>query len=109
MKERFETVDLGEAKFILGMAIQRNLEAGTILLTQEAYTKAVLAKFGIADVRATATPAEKEPVTTKQGRKDSVAGANYHVPVGYGFGPIHQQGIEAGHLSLGAGAHEEHG
>ncbi|CAB1099484.1 unnamed protein product [Ectocarpus sp. CCAP 1310/34] len=66
MKERFETVDLGEAKFILGMAIQRNLEAGTILLTQEAYTKAVLAKFGMADVRATATPAEKEPVTTKE-------------------------------------------
>ncbi|CAB1111435.1 unnamed protein product [Ectocarpus sp. CCAP 1310/34] len=66
MKERFETVDLGEAKFILGMAIQRNLEAGTILLTQEAYTKAVLAKFGMADVRAAATPAEKEPVTTKE-------------------------------------------
>ncbi|CAB1106814.1 unnamed protein product [Ectocarpus sp. CCAP 1310/34] len=39
MKERFETVDLGDAKFILGMAIHRNRDAGTILLTQEAYTK----------------------------------------------------------------------
>ncbi|CAB1120460.1 unnamed protein product [Ectocarpus sp. CCAP 1310/34] len=64
MKERFETVDLGDAKFIVGMAIHRNRDAGTILLTQEAYTKAVLAKFGMADLHPTKTPAEVGPMST---------------------------------------------
>lgn len=36
MKKRFDTVGLGDAKFTLGMAIQRNLDAGTVLLTREA-------------------------------------------------------------------------
>ncbi|CAB1100998.1 unnamed protein product [Ectocarpus sp. CCAP 1310/34] len=63
MKERFETVDLGDAKFILGMAIHRNRDTGTILLTQEAYTKAVLAKFGMADLHPTKTPAEVGPMS----------------------------------------------
>ena len=35
LKERFETVDLGDARFFLGMRIQRNINAGTIILTQE--------------------------------------------------------------------------
>eukprot|EP00752_Nemacystus_decipiens_P010958 g9739.t1 len=65
MKERFETVDLGDAKFIIGMAIQRNLDAGTtLLLTQESYTKAELAKFGMADAHATKSPAEVGPMST---------------------------------------------
>lgn len=66
LKERFETVDLGDAKFLLGMAIQRHLNAGTLLLTQEAYTKAVLAKFNMADANPTRTPAEVGPVTTAE-------------------------------------------
>ena len=51
LKERFDTVDLGDARFLLGMAIQRNVDAGTILLTQEAYAKAVLDKFGMVNAR----------------------------------------------------------
>ena len=51
LQERFDTVDLGEARFLLGMAIQRNVGAGTIFLTREAYAKAVLDKFGMADGR----------------------------------------------------------
>ena len=34
LKERFDTVDLGDARFLLGMAIQRNIDAGTISLSQ---------------------------------------------------------------------------
>ena len=45
-------MDLGDAKFIVGMSIQRNRDAGTLLLSQKAYVKAVLAKFGMADVHA---------------------------------------------------------
>ena len=37
LKERFDTVDLGDAKFLLGLGIQRNVHAGTILLKQYAY------------------------------------------------------------------------
>ena len=37
LKERFDTVDLGDAKFLLGLGIQRNVHAGTILLKQDAY------------------------------------------------------------------------
>jgi hypothetical protein len=36
--------DFGEAKFILGMNIVRNKEAGTISLSQEQYTKEILEK-----------------------------------------------------------------
>ena len=34
LKERFDTVDLGDARFLLGMEIQRNIDAGTISLSQ---------------------------------------------------------------------------
>ena len=51
LQERSDKVDVGEASFLLGMAIQRNVDAGTILLTQEAYAKAVLEKFGMVNAR----------------------------------------------------------
>ncbi|CAB1119293.1 unnamed protein product [Ectocarpus sp. CCAP 1310/34] len=66
LKERSETVDLGDAKFLLRMAIRRHLNAGTLLLTQEAYTKAVLAKFNMADAHPTKTPAEVGPIPTAE-------------------------------------------
>ena len=62
LKERFDTVDLGDARFLLGMATQRNVDAGTISLTQEACAKAVLVRFGMADMRPAKTPAEPEPM-----------------------------------------------
>ena len=34
LKDRFETVDLGDAKFLLGMGIHRNVHASTIILSQ---------------------------------------------------------------------------
>ncbi|CAB1098882.1 unnamed protein product [Ectocarpus sp. CCAP 1310/34] len=58
-------VDLGDAKFLLGMAIQRHLNAGTLLLTQEAYTKACWLS-SMADAHPTKTPAEVEPITTAE-------------------------------------------
>ena len=42
LKKRFDTVDLGDARFLLGMTIQRNIDAGTISLSQATYAKAVL-------------------------------------------------------------------
>ena len=60
-RERFDTVDLGDAKFLLGLGIQRNVNAGTILL-QDAYAKAVLDKFGMADKHPAKTPAKAGPI-----------------------------------------------
>ena len=66
LQERSDKVDVGEASFLLGMAIQRNVDAGTILLTQEAYAKAVLDNFGIADARPAKTPAEPGPICIEE-------------------------------------------
>jgi hypothetical protein len=41
--------DFGEARFILGMDIVKNREAGTINLSQEQYTKEILEKYGMLD------------------------------------------------------------
>lgn len=64
LKRGLETVDLGDARFLLGMAIQHNVDDGTILFTQEAYTEGMLAKFGLADAHPTKTPAKAGPITT---------------------------------------------
>jgi hypothetical protein len=47
--EQFRITDFGEAKFILGMDIVRNREAGTINLSQELYAKEILEKYGMLD------------------------------------------------------------
>ena len=47
--EQFRMTHFGEAKFILGMDIVRNREAGTISLSQEQYTKEILEKYGMLD------------------------------------------------------------
>ena len=57
-EERFDTVHLGDATFLLGLGIHRNVNAGTILLPQDAYSEAVLDKFGMADARPAKTPTE---------------------------------------------------
>ena len=63
LKERFDTVDLGDARFLLGMAIPRNIDAGTISLSQTTYANAVLDRFGMADARSAKTPAEPGPIS----------------------------------------------
>ena len=66
LKERFHTVDLRDARFLEGMAIGRNVDAGTILRTQEAYAKAVLDKFVLADERPAKTPAMPGPICIEE-------------------------------------------
>ncbi|CAM9400329.1 unnamed protein product [Ascophyllum nodosum] len=48
------------------MGIQRNVDAGSILLTQEAYARAVLDKSGMADARPAKTPAEAGPICIEE-------------------------------------------
>ena len=47
MCERFEMVDLGEIKYLLGMSIKHNRETQTLTIHQRSYTAKVLEQFGM--------------------------------------------------------------
>ena len=51
LQQNFEIHDLGDAKKILGMELNRNNETGTIRLTQSKYIKTILAKFEMSDCK----------------------------------------------------------
>ena len=46
--KRFQMKDLQEARKCLGFEIERNLDSGTLLLSQVKYANAVLSRFGMA-------------------------------------------------------------
>jgi hypothetical protein len=47
--DQFRMADFGDAKFILGMDIIKNIEAGTISPSHDQYTKEILEKYGMLD------------------------------------------------------------
>ena len=53
---RFNTKDMGESKWILGMRIARDRVARTITLDQELYVTKALEKYGFAECRSAETP-----------------------------------------------------
>jgi hypothetical protein len=53
---RFNTKDMGESKWILGMRITRNRKARTINLDQELYVTKALEKYGLAECKVADTP-----------------------------------------------------
>ncbi|KAL0427174.1 UNVERIFIED_CONTAM: Retrovirus-related Pol polyprotein from transposon TNT 1-94 [Sesamum latifolium] len=54
--KNFEMKDLGDAKRILGMAIDRNRKTSTIFLNQTSYVKSVLEKFSMSKAEPTSVP-----------------------------------------------------
>jgi hypothetical protein len=56
LHKRFETKDVGESKWILGMRISRDRKARTITLDQELYVTKALEKFGLGQCRTAETP-----------------------------------------------------
>jgi hypothetical protein len=66
--DQFCMTDFGEAKFILGMDIIKNTEAGTISLSQEQCTKEIFEKYGMLD----STPS-KVPMAPTHYRDGEVA------------------------------------
>lgn len=56
--QQFNTKDMGESKWILGMAIKRDRKARTITLDQEVYIAKLLERFGMDKCRTAATPEE---------------------------------------------------
>jgi hypothetical protein len=53
---RFNTKDMGESKWILGMHITRDWRAGTITLDQELYVTKALEKYGLSECKSAITP-----------------------------------------------------
>ena len=64
--KRFEVVDVDEASYLLGLATSRDAESGSIKLSQEAFAKCLLERFGTAESRPTTTPAEVGPISTRE-------------------------------------------
>ena len=54
--KHFTITDLGEAKQIVGLELERNLEEGTLKLSQTQYIQRTLEKFGMADSHLVSTP-----------------------------------------------------
>ena len=47
--DRFTMTDMGDVSMVLGMQITRDREAKTLTISQDHYTKSVLARFGMGE------------------------------------------------------------
>ena len=56
LEKHFMIMDLGEEKQIVGLELDRDMEAGTLKIKQTQYIKKVLEKFGTADSHPVSTP-----------------------------------------------------
>ena len=65
LAEHFDMVDQGEINYILGMAIERDRENGTLRINQYSYLQHVLNRFGMSDCKPVSTPMENEATFVK--------------------------------------------
>jgi hypothetical protein len=56
LSKEFEMKDLGAAKRILGMEIQREREKGTLYLLQLKYIERIISRFGMENSKLVSTP-----------------------------------------------------
>ena len=61
----FASRDLGEAKFFVGIELQRNRTAGTFKISQPRMIKELLAKYGMENVKIRTTPLSSAIKLTK--------------------------------------------
>jgi len=66
LKQRFKMVDMGEVSLVLGMEMKRNREKGTLTISQEAYRKSILERFGMSDCKPTSTPGYGPEISNNQ-------------------------------------------
>ena len=58
--------DKGEASLVLGIEIKRDRQLGTLTISQEAYSKSILERFGMSDCKPTSTPGYGPELSNKQ-------------------------------------------
>ena len=56
LRKKFKISDMGEIHWILGFEVKRNREKRTISLSQTAYIRATLVKYGFENIKPYATP-----------------------------------------------------
>ena len=66
LKQRFKTTDMGAVWLVLDMEIKRDLERGTLTISQEAYYKSILGRFGMSECKPTNTPGYGPELSNQQ-------------------------------------------
>lgn len=88
MSEKFKMKDLGQVTEILGMRIEREGATGNIHISQEAYVKKIIEKFGMASANPVPTPIEagiklsREDEATSKEEKDEMKKMPYRELIG---------------------------
>ena len=67
---QFKMEDLGEIKYILGMMVKRDRQAGTLSIDQRGYLEGVLKRFGMDECKPVSTPLEAGKNLTKTDEND---------------------------------------
>ncbi|CAB1107843.1 unnamed protein product [Ectocarpus sp. CCAP 1310/34] len=63
---KFKMTDMGEVKLVLGMETKRERNQGTLTISQEAYSKSILERFGMSECKPTSTPGYGSELSNKQ-------------------------------------------
>jgi Reverse transcriptase (RNA-dependent DNA polymerase) len=93
LKEHFTITDLGEAKQIVGLELERDLEAATLKIKQSQYIKRVLQRFGMTDSHPVSTPLDpnvkliKTPENEHQNIPDYQSAIRLLMYAAVGMGP----------------------
>ena len=58
--------DLGDVSLVLGMQITRDRKKGTLTISQEDYTKSILARFGMRNCKPSSIPGTGSELSTEQ-------------------------------------------
>ena len=78
LKSKYELSDMGEAKHVLGMRIQRTVE-GHIHLDQSVYLRAKLEEFQMAQCKSVSTPGVR--VTPSTTNNDAKVNSSEHITI----------------------------
>ena len=85
LMDRYEMRDLGQAKLVIGMRVQRNRKERTILIDQQSYIEEALKRFNMVDANPTRTPlpsgANLEKVKDQKYKADLQLTRNYQALV----------------------------
>ena len=66
LNQRFKMTDMGAVPLVLGMEIKRDFERGTLTISQKAYSKSILERFGMSDCKQTNSPGYGPELSNQQ-------------------------------------------
>ena len=66
LKDNFQMSDLGDVSLVLGMQVTRHRKKGTLTISQEDYTKSILARLGMEDCKPSSIPGTGTEISTEQ-------------------------------------------